>query len=887
MYDIDKVYAIMAAINRNGIYKDFSPYELTSYDTITNPEVNLSSEEIMINNELAALVQEGKNADITEIVDKIDKMLKITNIRLIKDYINSTFYRKSILSVDVLNNLNKANNRRLVNVADYLIKKIENELTAKSALEKTNDNEMETTQNYILESIKNIYRDPRTLVATTDPTTMDPVNNTVERFNLESERRNHWNFMTDINLNQTTAVGAKDIGIAAVAQKAFYALTYYYHKKQEEGNNIANYIEIKLPKDWQLDVTTLYSIGFPGQVINQASIDYLINVFEKWKHIDSSIDDIRTVDIYNNGDITVKIIKETIDNKTVNMIQILNKNGESEDIYVGRKIGKWLATTINSALISSSTDNAKEMQMDLLNATPEILPIYEYLLSLGIDLEHSAKILTDPLIKVLITIARGDLFTGEKSIRSIYKIVTTDKYRNRIKTLLANYISEVDDVVLEQKLQILAKFAKGAEELTILGQSLGINGGIKVEIGSPILYQLRFENNVNQVVNQNYNSNDDEDQKSREYINFERFMTDNIYAQEWVDKYEEHKSSFNLLDLIQSVPHYKEMFTVPVQFKRSMQLLSKDIDSTYTIIERELSKNTMIDDKTIRTVLRAINDQKIFNFFLQDPIEYESPFCIKRINNSNDTEKQEFDKGQTKVFKTNTFDGLATLKAYIEDEIINKLKTKYKDNEKASAFFNNLVPNSIYSTLFNERIPFVGSRINLSDPQFSDVTAIIKDSFYSIQDEIINGKTVYEWMFIYDLLVHKHTTSSSSITLLLDDRLKLKDKNSIVSRWVRFVNKYDKMPLNFSNLKEITNLPNLKDTWGRDKKEAATVYEDMIDDMYDPIFNERLINRASWLVNPDYLPLYVSTENFGIKALLSRGELLKAISRQNIYIKNC
>ena len=55
--------------------------------------------------------------------------------------------------------------------------------------------------------------------------------------------------MTDINLNQTTAVGAKDIGIAAVAQKAFYALTYYYHKKQEEGNNIANYIEIKLPKD--------------------------------------------------------------------------------------------------------------------------------------------------------------------------------------------------------------------------------------------------------------------------------------------------------------------------------------------------------------------------------------------------------------------------------------------------------------------------------------------------------------------------------------------------------------------------------------------------------------------------------------------------------------
>ena len=48
-------------------------------------------------------------------------------------------------------------------------------------------------------------------------------------------------------------------------------------------------------------------------------------------------------------------------------------------IKIGDFLSKDLATSVNSAIISSSTDNAKEMKMDLLNATPEILSGYEYL----------------------------------------------------------------------------------------------------------------------------------------------------------------------------------------------------------------------------------------------------------------------------------------------------------------------------------------------------------------------------------------------------------------------------------------------------------------------------------------------------------------------------
>lgn len=62
-------------------------------------------------------------------------------------------------------------------------------------------------------------------------------------------------------------------------------------------------------------------------------------------------------------------------------------------VPIGSKIGDFIPTTINSSVISSSTDNAKEMKMDLLNATPEILPAYEFCLSLGVNLDQAAAIL--------------------------------------------------------------------------------------------------------------------------------------------------------------------------------------------------------------------------------------------------------------------------------------------------------------------------------------------------------------------------------------------------------------------------------------------------------------------------------------------------------------
>lgn len=867
MYDIDKVYAIMAALDRNGIYKDLNEGEVTIVDSVSNLGINLSEEEIDINTQLGNIILTNNLEQLPIVIDQINQYLKNGNIRISKEFlldINNLIRLNVNASEDTIRVWRKLTRKKLNKRANNVLSTIKDELIAKSGLEKTSKDQIQAMQNYILEAIKSIYRDPRTLMASTDPTTMDPVNDIVKELNLEAAKRNHFNPLTDIFVNQTTSVGKKDIGISAVAQKAFYALTYYYNIKQEQGQNVANYIQIDLPESWRLTTKSLISFGFPTQKLNIASYNYLLNVFKTWNVISSKVIAERTETLYNNTNVYVKIVSEKIGDKTIETFFIGENPKDLKLVEIGSKLGTLVPTTDNSSIISSSTDNAKEMKMDLLNATPEILPAYEFCLSLGIDLKQAAIIFTDPIINALITVSRGDLFNKERSVGRISSVLKNKNHLARVKSLYDTYVNrQVSESEFNSKVAVLRQLFEGAEELTSLGQLLGINGGIKVEFGAPLLFQLKVEDIIQKATGKTFS--------------FEKFLNEPLYAQEWIQLYDQYKISFNILDIINTVPHYKEMFTVPIQFKRNMQLLSKDIDNVYTIAYRELANKYQVDEKVLRNLLRIINDRKIQDFFITQPFTYTSNQIIKRINNKNGIEKIMLD--QPTQLSTNTFEGLITLKTYIESVIIPEIKTRYPKN----MFATNLIANTIFSPLFQERYSFIGSRINLSDPQYEDMTGIIKDNFYKIQHDDINGHSIYEWMFVYDLLVNKHATGGNSITMLLDNNLNLDDPNNIVSKWVKYINSYDKMISTYSNLEEVKKIPNLKDKFGRETNNDYMMYDVEI----DPLLSSMKSKRPSWAINPTYFPFFTSIKNFGMQVLVYRNVLFEAFTKGIITAKLC
>jgi hypothetical protein len=202
-------------------------------------------------------------------------------------------------------------------------------------------------------------------------------------------------------------------------------------------------------------------------------------------------------------------------------------------------------------------------------------------LSIGCDIRQAAKILTDPIIKAIITVTRGNLFLGDKGFSKSSKVFSK-KGKERVQEIMQRR-SDYDNDAFEAKWKCLNKIFDGAAELTMLGQALGINQGVKVEFGEPLLYQLQFERRL---------------RDKKIFLNLEMFLADyrpneeivlipGSYAERKIAEYEKVKERINLLDLIYSVPHFHSMFTVPIQFRNAVQLLSKDIDNVYSIAYKQ------------------------------------------------------------------------------------------------------------------------------------------------------------------------------------------------------------------------------------------------------------------------------------------------------------
>ena len=355
---------------------------------------------------------------------------------------------------------------------------------------------------------------------------------------------------------------------------------------------------------------------------------------------------------------------------------------------------------------------------------------------------------------------------------------------------------------------------------------------------------------------------------------------------------EQHKTSFNLLDVINTVPHFKAMFTVPVLFKATMQALSKDVDTVYQIAE-SLASNHKIDDATLRTLLRVVNDRKIFDFFKSNPFNYSVTSYLTTINNANEVERITL-KDPIEI-STEDANGLLTLKDHVENVILRRASELFPNN----AFLRNLVTRSIFSNTFKEKFYYIGSNIDLSDPQYEDIMTIMRQDFQQIQDTDIEGHSLYDWLFVYDLLVNKHGLGGGSFTLLLDNNLQLDNPNSIVSKWLRYLKEYDTITPTYSqNLVEIKELPDLKDSFGRTKSNEDKYFEnidmggdymDMVEGMEEGYSYQETVksSRPIWAMNPNYMPLFVSIDNYKNVPLINRTALWNVFDRGHLPIKMC
>ena len=169
----------------------------------------------------------------------------------------------------------KISKRQIINI----INDIKRSISLHDAITSLANGNILGLQNLILDDIRTIYDDPKTLVAATTPTTMAPVNDVVKAHGFEKLPRYHHSITTNIRVNRTTAVGKAGVGITANGQKAAYAVEYY--KSVLYGSNrslVSKPYILSLPETMKINGKDWSYLMHPGAKINDATFDNLINL---------------------------------------------------------------------------------------------------------------------------------------------------------------------------------------------------------------------------------------------------------------------------------------------------------------------------------------------------------------------------------------------------------------------------------------------------------------------------------------------------------------------------------------------------------------------------------------------------------------------------------
>lgn len=238
-----------------------------------------------------------------------------------------------------------------------------------------------------------------------------------------------------------------------------------------------------------------------------------------------------------------------------------------------------------------------------------------------------------------------------------------------------------------------------------------------------------------------------------------RFITDPIYKQESIEKYEQNKVNFNILEVISTVPHFREMFNVLAINKSVLNSLSSR-NRLEDIILNQLSRNFAgvrmdvskpLNKLEIRTIKDQIDKYLIRSWIISKGIEINVPASPKnpapyilRLDNENNINK---------------------FRSYVENYAIPLLKDKLKDNK-----FVQLLTFGLRQGVSFYKLPL--NMVQVDNTQ--KTRALYEEALYAFNNlnkVKITGidMNLVDMFYLYNLIVNQDKFGPNSMTRIFED----------------------------------------------------------------------------------------------------------------------
>lgn len=455
--------------------------------------------------------------------------------------------------------------------------------------------------------------------------------------------------------------------------------------------------------------------------------------------------------------------------------------------------------------------NAKELTLKKINADTNWVDIYTTGFMLGESLDSIANLMLDPYITEVLNNFNSSVFNNERNsskIAYIQGLIQNAKNEKNIaaENLLSNLLDRVKDA---EELRILGKMLKinqgistntveqfnyikaiesfiesayNSELKTLINESNRLSR-IEREMDRQaneegMVYpetSEKYDNLLSSIVTTLKESYGFTEEQIKDFIqnksNYRnitfinlwnrfsllKFIEDRNYADNWINRYEGVKRHFNILDVIDKVPHFREMFKVLDINTRILNTLStrnhlESIILNSTVPNGDPRRKLSADD--IRKIKSAIDDHIINSWLIdKDLVISIAPHALDNVV-----------EYQTSI---SSIEQIQQFRRYVESYVIPLLKEKLPNNK----FIQQLIFGVKNDTPFY-KLPFNMVQIDNTAKTKLTYEETLRD-FNKLNNIKIDGidMNLVDVFYLYNLIVNKDKFGPNSLTRIFEDVL--------------------------------------------------------------------------------------------------------------------
>lgn len=738
-YDIDKLYMMMYGF-KNGIFEAWSPqFDLKEFEKSKNIPLPTGKRYININSTKNVIKYNETQEDGTTI--EVEEEIKIDNSKLFN--IDAELQKENLQNVKFLDKFIYIMNK--INSGDYKYLYTDDSALFNAIKKHEKFYSEAGFKNFILSNLINVADSPTSRIAAMSPISFGIYSDYQKQEN--SYRLSLYDGFTMGLQQEQNSVGKAVIGVAATGLKNYFGLIKYF---SDYFNNIKLGQKIS-PKDNQFFMK-IYDINgkqylikkISGLDLDSVSLSKQQNILkeELYKQLEAFITDEN---------------RQEFENK----LNDLTSNEVDVDV----------ALTISS-ILSLATDNAKELVLAKINAGVEFAGMHIYMIMMGIDPENITKFMTSNVGLKAKNLIKSNIF------QSSYK----KSVQNEVSSLPSAFTDKEDIKAAETFKQIY----NDSQELTTLGRLFKANQGSKasqeelfgilgnLEI-SIIMRAKVFESSMRQKLGKSAEEKSLSDlikidkpyleiediQKivieaerygiHKNKLNLMTYYNDDNYRKAAIDYYNLIKGSINILDVLDKLPHFNNMFKsfvigreVLINKTNKLNFISKLDSVTDSIIQNpkfgsvenysilkslKLSGNkdnpSFIDKEIMSTLNDYYDNRVILSFFQQlgksmnliSLLDYLGIDSIRLLKNDKqniefeDYTREQLLSLQKDKFNLGTQFGIAQFRYIMESYIIPHLKESHKSN----GFLKNYTFGSYQSYNLKKQMSYYLDESNFKD----------------------------------------------------------------------------------------------------------------------------------------------------------------------------